>query len=273
MPGLLVLACGGGGDSTTDASISCDGTRAFYRDSDGDDFGTDTDVVMACAAPMGFVDIAGDCDDALDTVHPDADETCDGVDNDCDPATVDGAEACEAGEQCVVGACSPAAWIRAVGTGIDDHLVDVDVLASGYLVSGWTAGGGTGGGFDGLVVRLDPSGEAIWSKALAGTGSDNVHAAFGVEADAVVCLTTSSLPPTTKGIVARVTPAGETLWSLTLSDTGGVTNGLQSCAQLPDDSVVAAWRAQTGTQSLDVYTRIAPDGSVIWSVSPRPNPS
>jgi hypothetical protein len=41
---------------------------------------------MACAAPAGHVDNADDCDDDNDAVSPGLDETCDGIDNDCDLA-------------------------------------------------------------------------------------------------------------------------------------------------------------------------------------------
>ena len=34
--------------------------------------------------PDGYVEIADDCDDAQSTVYPQANELCDGLDNDCD---------------------------------------------------------------------------------------------------------------------------------------------------------------------------------------------
>jgi hypothetical protein len=41
----------------------CATRSAFYRDGDGDGVGDELDVVLGCAAPDGYVDIAGDCDD------------------------------------------------------------------------------------------------------------------------------------------------------------------------------------------------------------------
>ncbi len=56
----------------------------WYQDFDGDGFGGDGLVMVACEQPDGFEADSTDCDDAEETTHPDADELCDGADNDCD---------------------------------------------------------------------------------------------------------------------------------------------------------------------------------------------
>jgi len=56
----------------------------WYMDHDGDGFGSEDYTTEACEAPTGFVADATDCDDLVATTHPDADEVCDAVDNDCD---------------------------------------------------------------------------------------------------------------------------------------------------------------------------------------------
>jgi hypothetical protein len=60
-------------------------TVAFYLDGDGDGFGDGAAAAeLACTAPAGRVPDASDCDDALATVFPGADERCNAVDDDCD---------------------------------------------------------------------------------------------------------------------------------------------------------------------------------------------
>ncbi len=79
-------------DETCDGKDNdCDGTvdedlplSTWYADSDGDGYGDDATATDACESPEGFVASGGDCDETRDAVHPGADETCDGVDNDCD---------------------------------------------------------------------------------------------------------------------------------------------------------------------------------------------
>ena len=75
----------------------CDGTTSdesplstFYRDADGDTFGTTTTTTQACAAPAGYVNKSGDCDDTVAATYPNATEICDGKDNDCDAQSDEG---------------------------------------------------------------------------------------------------------------------------------------------------------------------------------------
>jgi hypothetical protein len=72
-----------------DTDVPCDKTR-WYEDSDGDEFGNEDEKKRSCEPVDGYVETAGDCDDHDAQVHPDATETpYDGVDNDCDAATLD----------------------------------------------------------------------------------------------------------------------------------------------------------------------------------------
>jgi len=64
-------------------------TLTWYEDADGDGFGDPESTTEACDPPDGYVDNDIDCDDGDAFVHPGAFEQCDGIDNDCDPATDD----------------------------------------------------------------------------------------------------------------------------------------------------------------------------------------
>ena len=75
-----------GADTTTGGSSSSGpcSEQAFFADDDGDGFGDPDELVMACEPPDGHVPNSDDCDDGDGAVRPDADEVCDGKDNDCD---------------------------------------------------------------------------------------------------------------------------------------------------------------------------------------------
>jgi hypothetical protein len=63
----------------------------WHPDADSDGFGDPTRGVRACVSLPGTVPDGTDCDDADAGIHPDADEACDEVDQDCDGAVDEGA--------------------------------------------------------------------------------------------------------------------------------------------------------------------------------------
>ena len=81
-------------DGETDEPDAVD-ARSWYTDADADGYGDPWSTTAACAAPIGHVGDATDCDDTRGDVFPGADEFCDGSDNDCD-STVDEDDALDA---------------------------------------------------------------------------------------------------------------------------------------------------------------------------------
>jgi hypothetical protein len=78
-------------DGRTDADdldLGPDAEQFWYRDNDGDGYGTPIDFVRSCEQPVGYVADNTDCDDSDEggARHPGAPEVCDGQDNDCDIA-------------------------------------------------------------------------------------------------------------------------------------------------------------------------------------------
>ena len=63
-------------------AVECDKTTSFL-DADGDGFGDSRTHATTCGWTGDRVLIDGDCDDANSTIHPDATEICNGVDDDC----------------------------------------------------------------------------------------------------------------------------------------------------------------------------------------------
>ena len=61
----------------------------WYPDRDGDTYGDSDDGVAGCTGPEGYIAQGDDCDDRDEQVHPNADEVCNGVDDDCDGDTDD----------------------------------------------------------------------------------------------------------------------------------------------------------------------------------------
>ena len=79
------------GDSGEEEALPCD-TCTHFQDLDGDSWGDDT--ICGCEEVDGWVLQGMDCDDAEEAVHPEATEIWyDGVDQDCDRASDDDADA------------------------------------------------------------------------------------------------------------------------------------------------------------------------------------
>jgi hypothetical protein len=74
-----------GGLDCEDADPGLGPPAVWYLDYDRDGYGLDETATEAtCEPPEDHVLQAGDCDDYNAEVHPDAEEVCDGIDNDCD---------------------------------------------------------------------------------------------------------------------------------------------------------------------------------------------
>ena len=68
------------------------GCIPFFKDGDNDGYGTNESKCLCAPADPFDAELKGDCKDADAAVHPDAEETCNGKDDDCDgqtdPATI-----------------------------------------------------------------------------------------------------------------------------------------------------------------------------------------
>ena len=89
-------------DDDCDGEVDEEAGAPWFLDADGDGYGDDSSVVIACAAPDGYRAASGDCDDGNIDFHPGATEVCtDPNDYNCDGAVgwadgdADGWAACE----------------------------------------------------------------------------------------------------------------------------------------------------------------------------------
>jgi len=85
-PGALELCNGWDDDCNSlmdDNDPGVQDQSDWYLDEDRDGFGTLVSTVLACFAPEGFAPTSDDCNDFNSSVHPNAPEICDELDNDC----------------------------------------------------------------------------------------------------------------------------------------------------------------------------------------------
>jgi len=115
-------------DSQVGAAIT------WYEDYDEDGWGSESSTFIQCEQKAGFVELPGDCDDSLAAVNPDAAETCNGIDDDCD------------GETDESDAQGSATWYLDVDG--DDHGDPDQPLQACDQPSGYVAGESAGVDFD-----------------------------------------------------------------------------------------------------------------------------
>ena len=190
--------CDGVADDA-DGSLLASSRSRYFADRDTDGFGDGASAVEACAAPVGFVSSASDCDDSEAAAYPGATEVCeDGLDNDCDARTAPcgrGVFALSESARAVytgTGSASVGSALARVSDqdadGLDDLWVgapDADVYdindGAAYLL----AGGGAGGDTPSMAARsliYDPGSRTGCSLASGGDfdGDGNEDLAVGV---------------------------------------------------------------------------------------------
>lgn len=93
-----------GRDDNCNGSVDEGVAAVYYRDADGDGFGTASGTQAACGVPTGFVANKSDCNDASALTAPGLPEICNGRDDNCDgivdpscPKFSDGGPACSYG--------------------------------------------------------------------------------------------------------------------------------------------------------------------------------
>ena len=75
---------------TDEGGVSC---TVFYTDADGDGYGMGDGACLCKADASHTASVGGDCDDTLASVHPKAVEACNGIDDNCNGLTDEGAAA------------------------------------------------------------------------------------------------------------------------------------------------------------------------------------
>jgi Putative metal-binding motif/Secretion system C-terminal sorting domain/HYR domain len=112
MPVAPTVACY---ETATFNSTSCTydvtGTLAnaplWYQDTDNDTYGNSSVSQNACTQPVGYAAVGGDCDDAQNTIYPNAPELCDGIDQNCD-GQIENANTCVAPSITATASVNPA---------------------------------------------------------------------------------------------------------------------------------------------------------------------
>jgi hypothetical protein len=135
----------------------------WFKDADKDGY-TDGTTKVSCEKPSDEYissETAWDCDDNDPNINPGKTEICDNKDNNCNGQTDEGN---------VCGYAST--FAKSIGGSLTDIAFSVVQSSDeGYVVVGGTQSFGAGG-WDFYVVKLDSSGNVIWTKTIGGSDWD-----------------------------------------------------------------------------------------------------
>jgi len=74
----------------TGSDLSCPSTTTYYSDLDNDGYGNPDSSVDAASQPPGYVAIGNDCNDSNSSINPGTNETCNGIDDNCNSIVDEG---------------------------------------------------------------------------------------------------------------------------------------------------------------------------------------
>jgi len=168
------------------ADPDLNGTGLWYADVDGDGYGSQTNFVIDCMPPPGYVATGNDCDDNNFNVNPGAPEICNGIDDDCD-GFVDDADPSLSGtaiyylDADLDGAGDPAIFIQSCNPVIGYVSNNSDCNDNDQNISPFAQEicNGVDDDCDGLIDDADPNlsgGSSIWyvDADMDGSGNPNI---------------------------------------------------------------------------------------------------
>ncbi len=115
-------------DDADDSVDACVGGTEAWADADGDGYGDPFSGAYSCDVPADRVDNVLDCDDADASINPDAQEVCDGADNDCDGLLDDDDDSIDLGTTTTYFSDSDGDGYGAPGTGVESCRPPTDTV-------------------------------------------------------------------------------------------------------------------------------------------------
>jgi hypothetical protein len=225
----------------------------FYKDFDEDGY-TDGTTKVSCSKPAGYVLSAtpGDCKDNDPNINPGKTEICDGKDNNCN-GQIDEGDVCTFSK--TIG-----------GSRWDIASSIIQSSDGGYVVAGWTESFGAGNE-DFYVVKLDSSGNVIWTKTIGGSKGDRANSIVqGSDGGYVIAGWTESFGAGFADFyVVKLDSSGNVVWTKTIG--GSLTDAAISIIQSSDGGyVVAGYTQSFGAGGSDMYiVKLDSSGNVVWT--------
>jgi uncharacterized delta-60 repeat protein len=158
-------------------------------------------------------------------------------------------------------------WTKTIGGSYEDRVRSIIQSSDGgYVVAGWTRSFGAGWE-DIYVVKLDSSGNVVWTKTIGGSSYDFAYSITqSSDGGYVVAGETSSFGAGNSDIyVVKLDSSGNVQWTKTIG--GSSNDGAVSIIQSSDGGYVVAGSTESfGAGSQDIYVvKLDSSGNVVWT--------
>jgi arginine repressor len=157
-------------------------------------------------------------------------------------------------------------WTKTIGGSYND--VANSIIQSsdgGYVVAGWTSSFGAGS-IDIYVVKLDSSGNVVWTKTIGGSSDDFAHSIIqSSDGGYVVAGVTYSFGAGWDIYVVKLDSSGNVQWTKTIG--GSYYDWAHSIIQSSDGGYVVAGETESfGAGVTDIYVvKLDSAGNVVWT--------
>jgi uncharacterized delta-60 repeat protein len=158
-------------------------------------------------------------------------------------------------------------WTKTIGGSWDDFANSVIQSSDGgYVIAGYTQSFGASW-YDIYVVKLDSSGNVIWSKTIGGGDADVAYSIIqSSDGGYIVIGRTQSFGAGGYDVyVVKIDSSGNVLWTKTIG--GGYADEARSITQSSDGGfAIAGYTQSFGAGSYDIYVvKTGPLGDTCWS--------
>jgi len=175
-------------------------------------------------------------------------------------------------------------WATAIGGGEDDTGAGIAEIGGGFIIGGtiWSYGAGAA---DGAFIKIDDSGDVLWSKTIGGTGDEGINwdgvrvlgdggfvlgegtTSYGAKKQAICCIRLDSDCSVMWALMIDG-PKDDAGWTMNQTPDGYIAGGKYDMGQDGGDTVYIKiddngeflWARTLGDERLDEIEEILPAG-------------
>ena len=154
-------------------------------------------------------------------------------------------------------------WAKAFGGYLNDRGRKILETNNGYYITGDTKSFGQGLS-DIYLIKIDLSGNFLWSKVYGGYDNDGAHSILlSLDGNIIISGSSYSYGNAHQIMIMKTDPSGNLIWFKTYGGSG--TDGASDIIQLYDGSLITTGNAADGAGNLDFFLlKTDNDGNLDW---------